>query len=188
MQRPKTRGECANGLRPCPWATCAHHVASARLGNALDVPLDEWPESCTLDVADRDGATLEEVGDAIGVTRERVRQIERVAIAKLQRAGLHLAHLVDAKPVAPPPPVRHVGAPKKRGRKRKTILDHLRKVGRVCTSEQIAEAMGLRRDTVQRRLTVFYKGGTVERRRVNAPAGRHGSPWHYVYWAVGSVK
>ena len=33
-------------------------------------------ESCVLDVADRGGATLEEIGDAMGITRERVRQLE----------------------------------------------------------------------------------------------------------------
>lgn len=32
--------------------------------------------SCVLDVADRGGATLEEVADIIGVSRERIRQIE----------------------------------------------------------------------------------------------------------------
>ncbi len=24
--RPKTRGECASGPRPCPWVSCRHHL------------------------------------------------------------------------------------------------------------------------------------------------------------------
>lgn len=39
-------------------------------------------ESCALDVADRGGATLGEIGVAIGVTQERVRQIEGKALRK----------------------------------------------------------------------------------------------------------
>ena len=36
---------------------------------------------------EEDGCTLEEIGQELGVTRERVRQIEKAALAKL-RAGL----------------------------------------------------------------------------------------------------
>ena len=44
---------------------------------------EQGPASCALDIADRGGATLEQVGDALGIVRERVRQIETVALAKL---------------------------------------------------------------------------------------------------------
>jgi hypothetical protein len=40
-------------------------------------------ESCSLDVADRGGATLDQVGEALGVSRERTRRIEESALAKL---------------------------------------------------------------------------------------------------------
>jgi len=39
--------------------------------------------SCVLDVADRHGATLEEVGEIMDLTRERIRQIEHNAMRKL---------------------------------------------------------------------------------------------------------
>jgi DNA-directed RNA polymerase sigma subunit (sigma70/sigma32) len=41
-------------------------------------------ESCALDIADRDGATLGEVGDYINLTRERIRQIEEKIIRSLR--------------------------------------------------------------------------------------------------------
>jgi DNA-directed RNA polymerase sigma subunit (sigma70/sigma32) len=34
--------------------------------------------------------TLEEVGDVLGVTRERVRQIEHIALRKLAKRGISL--------------------------------------------------------------------------------------------------
>lgn len=46
-------------------------------------------ESCALDMADRnkgDQATLEEVGNAIGVTRERIRQMEAKGVRLLRRS------------------------------------------------------------------------------------------------------
>ena len=43
----------------------------------------ELPETCALDVAERGGATLEEIGRALNVTRERARQIEGAALAHL---------------------------------------------------------------------------------------------------------
>lgn len=44
--------------------------------------------SCSVDVAMRGGTTLEEVGKAIGLTMERVRQIEKTALAKIERSPL----------------------------------------------------------------------------------------------------
>jgi len=41
--------------------------------------------SCALDVADHRDSTLEEVGKFMGVTRERIRQIESVALAKVKK-------------------------------------------------------------------------------------------------------
>lgn len=46
--------------------------------------------SCVLDVAALGGLTLEEVGDILGVTRERVRQIEHIALRKLKKRGINL--------------------------------------------------------------------------------------------------
>jgi hypothetical protein len=43
-----------------------------------------------LDVADRGGATLESVGELLGVVRERVRQIEKKALSRVRSHALHL--------------------------------------------------------------------------------------------------
>lgn len=37
--------------------------------------IETMPETCVLDVADEGGATYNRIGDLMGVTRERVRQI-----------------------------------------------------------------------------------------------------------------
>ena len=99
-QRPRTRAECLPGgpneARPCPWVSCAHHLAldvSQRSGaikvNTPDADGEpDWsamPESCALDVADRGGVTLEEVGAVMNLTRERVRQLEMQASVKVRR-------------------------------------------------------------------------------------------------------
>jgi hypothetical protein len=40
-------------------------------------------ESCALDVAERGGITLEEVGSMMNVSRERIRQVEELALKRL---------------------------------------------------------------------------------------------------------
>ena len=82
-ERPKTRAECANGLRPCPFVSCTHHLfldVSSRTGaiklNFPDLEVEDMKESCALDIADRGGTTLEEVGAIMNLTRERIRQVE----------------------------------------------------------------------------------------------------------------
>lgn len=84
--RPRTRGDCVDGERPCPWVGCRHHVFLDVRRNgaiALNFPtLDptELEQTCSLDAADQGGMTLDEVAAVMNVTREAVRQYEsRVA-------------------------------------------------------------------------------------------------------------
>lgn len=90
IERPRTRGECKDGPRPCPWVSCRHHLyldVSPRTGalklNRPDLQPEEMVESCALDVADRGATTLEEVGAIMNLTRERIRQVEVKAFAQL---------------------------------------------------------------------------------------------------------
>lgn len=90
--RPVTRADCVDGARPCPFVSCKHHLfldVSGRTGalklNFPDLEPEELTESCVLDVADRGGATLEELGAMFNMTRERVRQIEHKALQLVRR-------------------------------------------------------------------------------------------------------
>ena len=90
--RPRMRGDCARGARPCPWVSCRHHLyldyypryGKIRL-NFPELEVWEMRETCALDVADRGFKQLQAVGDVLGITRERVRQIECAAIEKLRK-------------------------------------------------------------------------------------------------------
>lgn len=116
--RPKTRGDCEDGPRPCPYYGCRYNLSvdvapafdqdSQPIGNVQlhhTGPEDD-PESfdmpagnCALDYADTPGGmTLEEIGAVMGITRERVRQIEHSAVRKVQAAAsLPRGHGVTAK-------------------------------------------------------------------------------------------
>jgi hypothetical protein len=52
--------------------------------NFPDLEVWDLGESCALDVADRGGTTLEDVGAIMNLTRERIRQVEVKALAKLE--------------------------------------------------------------------------------------------------------
>lgn len=88
-ERPKTRGECKTGQRPCPWVGCRHHLAIevTEVGNLKlnfpDKDLESMKETCSLDVADLGGVTLEDTGSLLNFTRERARQVEVTILAKL---------------------------------------------------------------------------------------------------------
>ncbi len=107
-EKPLTRADCAEGPRPCPYVSCKYHLyidVSARTGAIkLNFPdLEAWDlgESCALDVADRGGTTLEDVGAIMNLTRERIRQVEVKALAKLEalRDMLALRDYIDEGPV-----------------------------------------------------------------------------------------
>lgn len=94
VERPMSRGECQHGPhseRPCPFVSCKHHLyldVNDRTGsiklNFPDFEVWELPETCALDIADRGGITLEEVGEIMNLTRERIRQLETRGLAKLK--------------------------------------------------------------------------------------------------------
>lgn len=113
--RPRTRADCANVPRPCPYVGCRHHLAldvDPTTGNICrphgDAEPEELPVSCSLDLAEHGAMTLDLVGSAIGVTRERARQIEAKALdralAALHRMGLTFADLLQGEPEGWPVP------------------------------------------------------------------------------------
>lgn len=68
------RGECERLVRPCYHTHC-HHA----------LPLGE----CSLDHAMKGSMTLAEVGDVLGISRERARQIEAKAMIRIREEFEH---------------------------------------------------------------------------------------------------
>lgn len=104
VEKPRTRGECerARGGGPCPFVSCAWHLyldvdpdtGSIKL-NFPDREVWELEETCALDAADRGGLTLEDAGDLLNITRERLRQLEQKALKRLGDIGPELANHLD---------------------------------------------------------------------------------------------
>lgn len=94
--RPQVRSDCleggVNAQRPCLWVSCRHNLyldvtrrGIMLLANPSIVPEDADPRySCSLDVAGRGSHVLDRIGEILGLTRERVRQIELSALTKLR--------------------------------------------------------------------------------------------------------
>src|SRR5258708_16467489 len=101
-QRPRTRADCMNGPRPCLFVSCKHNLyldvnpetGSIKL-NFPDKEVWELAETCALDVAERGGITLEEVGEIMNLTRERIRQVEVSGLEKLKRGDVKLHTFID---------------------------------------------------------------------------------------------
>lgn len=93
--RPKTRGDCEDGPRPCPWAGCRYHLyldVSARGSLKINFPhleIEDMAATCALDEA-RYGMMLAEVGRLMNLTRERARQIETKSLVKMNLTGKRL--------------------------------------------------------------------------------------------------
>jgi len=107
--RPRSYRDCLPGgineQRPCPWWACPHHLAVehsrtikanwSRMkrsnkfldgnGDAFVEALSCMPDTCELDIEARGRVTLEEIGGTFGCVRERVRQIEVLALRKARR-------------------------------------------------------------------------------------------------------
>jgi hypothetical protein len=93
-EMPRTRGDCAEGMRPCPWVRCRFHLyLDVRADNVVRVNFadrepDEMFATCALDLAEDGPRTLEQVAGLMGMSKERARQIEEGALVKLKT---HLA-------------------------------------------------------------------------------------------------
>ena len=105
--KPAKRAECAEGARPCPYVSCRHHLfldVSSRTGaiklNFPDLEVWEMNESCSLDIADRGGTTLADVGAIMNVTPERIRQIEKEAAGQFGELAKSngLPEIIDIRP------------------------------------------------------------------------------------------
>lgn len=90
----ENRSQCRCGPRPCPIVSCKYHLYTdikvpngSLVRNFGFMEIDLMNESCVLDVAERGAHTLEEIGEMLNLTRERIRQIERDALKKLEPLG-----------------------------------------------------------------------------------------------------
>ena len=90
-ERPEDREDCRFGGRPCLYVACRFHLyldvnppTGSIKFNFPGQEVHELEETCALDVAERGGITLEEVGGLMNLTRERVRQLEAEALSELQ--------------------------------------------------------------------------------------------------------
>ncbi len=91
--RPRTRADCISSPRPCVFVSCKYNLyldVNPETGsiktNFPDKELWELEYTCALDVSEKGGITLEEVGEIMNLTRERIRQVETRGLEKVRTA------------------------------------------------------------------------------------------------------
>lgn len=109
--RPATRADCEAGPRPCPWASCRHHLlvhlrrkgtpvlngthralrssdAAVLVRTWIDEAIElmfSMADTCALDVADRGKLGPKAIGRKLGITKVRVDQVNAVAEPELRQ-------------------------------------------------------------------------------------------------------
>jgi hypothetical protein len=88
--RPGCRADCKDAPRPCPWVSCRYHLyldINSGTGtikfNFPELEIWEMKHTCALDVAEEGESTFEEIGKAINLTRERIRQLTNEIVDNL---------------------------------------------------------------------------------------------------------
>ena len=91
--RPKTRRDCAQVPRPCPYVACKYSLyldvteTGSIIFNFPHLEPGQMPphQSCALDLAERGAMTLEDIAIVTNLTRERIRQVELKALIRKAR-------------------------------------------------------------------------------------------------------
>lgn len=108
LSRPRTRADCERVSRPCNFVSCRHNLfldisrrGVLQFSHPPDVEPDQVPAnlSCALDVAEQGGMVLDRVGEILGLTRERIRQIEIGALVQLKKDEKILSHRPESAKV-----------------------------------------------------------------------------------------
>jgi hypothetical protein len=97
-ERPRTRGDCAQVPRPCPYIACKYSLyldvspTGSIILNFPHLEPGQMPaeRSCALDLAERGPMTLEYIAVVTNLTRERIRQIELKASRRGRSAAAAL--------------------------------------------------------------------------------------------------
>jgi hypothetical protein len=90
-QRPPNRSICEQGVRPCPYVSCRYHLYLDVRGDGVlrinfpEREPDELMASCALDMAEDGPRTLDQVAALMGMSKERARQLEASAFAKIRK-------------------------------------------------------------------------------------------------------
>lgn len=80
-----SKGRCLKCSEPCKDLTCRHHLYAGLKPWQIEAAVP-CVSTCTIKLGDLGGMTLDDVGRYLGVTRERIRQIEGKALTKLSDA------------------------------------------------------------------------------------------------------
>jgi len=91
---PRYRYECdsargvdpeTGAVNPCPFHQCRHNLHDEQIAAIARGMAPDRSVTCALDAEIEGGLTLDRVGQILGVSRERVRQIETLAFRSLRR-------------------------------------------------------------------------------------------------------
>lgn len=90
-----TKGLCMRVSEPCPELGCRYHLHSD--AKPCQIAMAPVPTvTCSLKLANEGPMILDEIGVSMGLTRERVRQIEGSALTHLHR-NMKARNIVGAK-------------------------------------------------------------------------------------------
>jgi len=91
-ERPRTRGDCVNGPRPCPWLGCRHHLGldvdrHGRVTLAPEGKADEQRATCALDVAEDGRHSFDEIAEILNCRKGTARSLADRGRAKMRTRG-----------------------------------------------------------------------------------------------------